>query len=290
MGGSASPFPAGHQQFYDRQYRGTDYAPTDDRAIDFPIITRFVQEYGLAGKKCLEVGCGRGVYQDFVEDYTGVDIADTARAYLHKPFFRASATELPFEDSTFDAVWTVWVLEHVPDCERALTEIRRVLKPGGIVCLLPAWQCRPWWAEGYPVRSYSDFGLKGKLIKASIPLRDSLAWRVADVMPRRAVRWLATRLRGGPSRLRTRALKGNFEKYWMLDSDAINWIEPYEVILWHTSRGDEVLQPSTPAKQFLVRTGAVIVRIGEKPGVKPEGANAMPEIVIPRAKKKQRSR
>ena len=38
----------------------------------------------------------------------------------------------------------------------------------GYVYLNPAWACVPWAADGYEARPYSDFGITGKLIKASI--------------------------------------------------------------------------------------------------------------------------
>ena len=43
-------------------------------------------------------------------------------------------TELPFEDGLFDVAHCHAVLMHVPDTERVLSEVRRVLRPGGIIC------------------------------------------------------------------------------------------------------------------------------------------------------------
>jgi SAM-dependent methyltransferase len=40
--------------------------------------------------------------------------------------------DLPFGDESFDVVAALWMLYHVPDVDRALTEIRRVLRPGGL--------------------------------------------------------------------------------------------------------------------------------------------------------------
>ena len=100
-------------------------------------IGEFVANRHLSGAHVLEVGSGEGSLQDIVEDYTGLDISATARAKYHKRFVQADARAMPFPDGEFDAVWTIWVLEHVPNPEQALREIRRVLKPGGLLYLFP---------------------------------------------------------------------------------------------------------------------------------------------------------
>lgn len=248
--------------FYDREFTGDAYTPVESHAGGYAQLERFVFEHQLVqGARCLEVGCGRGVFQDLVADYTGVDLAASVARYLHKPFVQASATALPFPDSSFDAAWTIWVFEHVPDPELAMAELRRVLKPGGLLFFAPAWQCRPWAADGYPVRPYSDFNLKGKLYKATIPLRDSIAWRSFFTIPRRLRRLVTRKLHPGPTPFRYKKLRGNFEKFWMSDSDAINAMDAYEALVWFQSRGDQVLHPTGFARQFLIRNGHILVRI-----------------------------
>lgn len=254
--------PASAKAFYDQEYAGGEYAPQESHASGYPALERFVADHRLSeAAKCVEIGCGRGAFQELVADYTGVDLSDSVARYLRKPFVRASATELPFADSSFDGAWTIWVFEHVPDPELAMTELRRVLKPGGVLFFAPAWQCRPWAADGYPVRPYSDFNLRGKLYKATIPIRDSVAWRSLFVFPRRACRLLISLVRRAPLPFRFRRIRGNFEKFWMSDSDAINSMDPYEAVLWFRSRGDEVLHPPTPLRRFFIRNGHVIVRV-----------------------------
>ncbi|GAB4549800.1 MAG: hypothetical protein Tsb0013_11250 [Phycisphaerales bacterium] len=252
------------KEFYDAQYQGETYAANSQAQQHNAQagLQKFIDTYELRTRKCLEIGCGRGAFQDLVDDYTGVDYADSVRPYLRKPFVQASAAELPFEDNTFDAAWTIWVFEHIPEMERALEETRRVLKPGGLLYFNPAWQCRSWAAKGYPVRPYSDFGLGGKLIKASIPLRNSVAWRAMGMFPRRVMRAMAARS-GRPLPLKIRTLEANFEHFWMSDSDAVNSIDPYETMLWFVTRGDEILSHPTPRSRFLVRGGAQVVRINK---------------------------
>jgi ubiquinone/menaquinone biosynthesis C-methylase UbiE len=43
--------------------------------------------------------------------------------------------QLPFEDATYDFIFASHVLEHVPDDRKAIQEIRRILKPGGVAVL-----------------------------------------------------------------------------------------------------------------------------------------------------------
>jgi SAM-dependent methyltransferase len=206
-----------------------------------PRVTRFVEQMGLQNRRILDVGAGTGYLQDVVPNYVGLDISSTARRFFHKPYVEASATDMPFHDGEFDALWSIWVLEHVPNPEQALTEMRRVVKDGGLLYLLPAWNCIPWAADGYAVRPYSDFGVKGKLIKAALPLLLHPIFVNAYILPTRLLRSGYASLRAQPTRLHYSRLTPNFDHYWMVDSDAINSIDSYETMLWFTSRGDECL-------------------------------------------------
>ena len=66
---------------------------------------------------------------------------------------------------------------------------------------------------------------------------------------------------GGPMKFRCGTLKPNYEKYWISDGDAVNAMDPYELILWFRSRGDEVLHPSGGNRQFFIRSGEVVLRV-----------------------------
>jgi SAM-dependent methyltransferase len=201
-------------------------------------VEQFVQAFHLENKKVLDVGAGRGYLQDIVPNNMGLDISPTARRFFHKPFVLGSATSLPFKDGEFDAIWTIWVLEHVPNPEQALSEMRRVLKPGGLLYLAPAWFCNSWAAQGYLVRPYSDFGPAGKIVKASIPLQ--MFSTPFYMYPTRLLRMASARV-GGPARFHYNLLIPNYDRYYQSDSDALNAMDPLEAMLWFQSRGDRCL-------------------------------------------------
>jgi 2-polyprenyl-6-hydroxyphenyl methylase/3-demethylubiquinone-9 3-methyltransferase len=99
------------------------------------------------GLKVLDVGCGGGFTCEFLAKrgalVTGVDqsaaciAAAHAHAHTHHlpiSYHTALAEALPIAAQTIDVVVCVDVLEHVADLAQTLTEIHRVLKPGGVFC------------------------------------------------------------------------------------------------------------------------------------------------------------
>ncbi len=97
------------------------------------------------GSKLLELGCGPGglwqgnlkripaSWQITLTDFSP-GMLQEARKHLGEERFAyevADAQELPFADASFDAVIANHMLYHIPDLPRALSEIRRVLKPSG---------------------------------------------------------------------------------------------------------------------------------------------------------------
>jgi SAM-dependent methyltransferase len=249
-------FQAATRDFYDKAYASDPASGKDDlykeSAERSTMVTRtpqiaaeFVNRYGLKNKKILEVGAGSGLLQDIVEDYTALEISKSARRFFHKPFIEASATNMPFPDNSFDAIWTFRVLEHIPNPERALLEMRRVVKPGGYILLHFANDVDRYAAQGYRERPYSDFNLWGRIVKATIPITDSYAFLNLYVRQVRLLRSLGSRIGGGPSRLHFIKLNANYDHYWTADSDAPISLSYHEVRLWFTSRGDTCEHCST---------------------------------------------
>lgn len=111
----------------------------------------------------LEIGCGGGEHAGLALErgafYTGLDVSprmiELARFLVRDErarFAVGEATDLPFADASFDAVWAVAVLHHIPSQEKrqaAFREIARVLKPGGRAYLFN-WNLFAWqWLKRY---------------------------------------------------------------------------------------------------------------------------------------------
>jgi len=95
-----------------------------------------------AGGRVLDVGCGGGAVAKAVKaarpgaQVFGCDISESALAAAGAEpggveFRLATAEHLPFGDGELDAVWIFDVLEHVDSPEKVLSEVARVLRPGG---------------------------------------------------------------------------------------------------------------------------------------------------------------
>jgi ubiquinone/menaquinone biosynthesis C-methylase UbiE len=99
--------------------------------------------------KLLEIGCSMGT--DLIQlarkgmQVTGVDLTDEGIALAKKRFelyglpanlIVGDAEQLPFEDNTFDVVYSFGVLHHTPDTQKSIDEVRRVLKPDGIAVIM----------------------------------------------------------------------------------------------------------------------------------------------------------
>ncbi len=123
--------------------------------------SRLLAAMGLAaGARVLDVGVGPGLLLSDLARIVGEDgraagvdrapaMVAMARARLEGlpqvELHAAEATALPFEDGSFDAATSTQVLEYVPEVDRALGELHRVLRPGGRAWVLDTdWDSVAW--------------------------------------------------------------------------------------------------------------------------------------------------
>jgi len=98
----------------------------------------------LAGKRVLEIGCGMGMHSEMLLNagakLTSIDLSPTsvhattkrlALRDLGGDVRQMDAEKLEFPDATFDLVWSWGVIHHSSSTTRVLSQIDRVLKPGG---------------------------------------------------------------------------------------------------------------------------------------------------------------
>jgi SAM-dependent methyltransferase len=119
--------------------------PDDLTPPDFQLRRAFLLAGLRPGDRALDLGCGEGAFTAELAAAgaaaIGVEVAPAAvtRARRRHPEldFRLAPVDgqLPFPDGRFDLVWSSEVIEHVADTARWLSELRRVLAPGGRVLI-----------------------------------------------------------------------------------------------------------------------------------------------------------
>ncbi len=99
---------------------------------------------GKAGR-VLDVGCGFGIYSDFMEKFENIVVAldaskrmvrDGKKRFRELPFVSGSGERLPFKEGTFDAVLCMGTLIYSKSKELFLSELHRVLRNGGTLCVI----------------------------------------------------------------------------------------------------------------------------------------------------------
>jgi SAM-dependent methyltransferase len=119
----------GSAQWYD-----TEFQPSPLETPNWDAVRSLL---GRGSGRLVDVGCGTGAYAAaFAElgwTVTGVDVSeDMLRRARDRgvDVVQADATELPFEDSSFDAAVSLWTHTDIPDLTAMLREVARVVRPG----------------------------------------------------------------------------------------------------------------------------------------------------------------
>ncbi|WP_187148955.1 class I SAM-dependent methyltransferase [Candidatus Korobacter versatilis] len=141
------------------------------------------------GMKVLDIACGTGNQAlpaaHKGANVTGVDIATNLLAQARERaaaeklainFIEGDAEELPFEDASFDVVYSMFGAMFAPRPERVAAELKRVCKPGGMVAM------GNWTPEGVPGQI---FRATAKYLPPPPGLQPPSMWGVEDVVRQR---------------------------------------------------------------------------------------------------------
>ena len=122
--------------------------------ISFRQRTGFSPE-DLAGKLVLDVGCGMGRFADVAARWgahvVGIDLSLASEVAAQNlagrsaTIFQADVFKLPFAERSFDFIYSIGVLHHTPNCEQAVKELPRLLKPGGRLAVWLYSSYNPWY-------------------------------------------------------------------------------------------------------------------------------------------------
>lgn len=195
------------ESFYPPEYYGTPNAKFEPivewavRAGARSRVTSLVR--GLPrGSRVLDVGCGRGVMiralLDLGYEAHGVEISAAAAAGVDNRADVRIASDLAaadYESHSFDAVVLWHVLEHLRNPDKTLSEIHRILRPGGrLILAVPnfaSWQSRwsrgDWFHLDLPRHLYhfsptnltrlvERFGFQCHSVKHFAPLQNPFGW------------------------------------------------------------------------------------------------------------------
>lgn len=141
----------------------------DDLREDF---IRQALAAGQSGAILLDLGCGTRPFQNLYESRSSFSVGTDVPFSQHDTRavdVYSIAHALPFDDAVFDIVLCTEMLEHVPDPGAVMSEIRRVLKPGGRLVMTTPFLV-PLHEEPYDFFRYTSHGLRQLCTRASLKI------------------------------------------------------------------------------------------------------------------------
>jgi SAM-dependent methyltransferase len=123
----------------------------------------------------LDLGCGRGYWMEHLarRGIAAVGVEhDRTRAVVAARFGPVAAGDgarLPLADASVGLVWCLHVLHHLPDPARVLAEVRRVLRPGGVLVMAESVEDNPLLRAGRRLHaSWDGVGIHARFTARSL--------------------------------------------------------------------------------------------------------------------------
>jgi SAM-dependent methyltransferase len=172
------------------------------RAIIYSLLHRYMPKGDKTTRRALDLGCGAGLNLDHLAKHAqpvGTDFSEEALKFCrergHEMLCKADAAGLPFPDRQFDIITALDVIEHLDDDLLALRELRRVMRPGGVLIVsVPAYPALwSYWDEilGHR-RRYTVGSMRAVAKKAGLRVRKVSYSNALILAPSVAVRMLKT--------------------------------------------------------------------------------------------------
>lgn len=248
--------------FYDEAYAAQVYGRSEQH-MRAHVAAAEAQEQQTAGRKglVLEIGSGRGVCAGIGGgDYVAVDYSlSSLRSMGDHTRLLASAERLPPNDGCCRLVFTFATLEHVLAPHQAFAEIDRVLAPGGIALVRPAWHCVRWQDNALRSQPWRSTPLRDWPAKHLAHLALSLPAKALRCLPFRSRRRLGHLLCRRPTELAFRRLQACYDRPQQADADAACSLDCHEGILYFESRGYQIVSHQRVASRLFARHDDVIV-------------------------------
>jgi SAM-dependent methyltransferase len=144
-------------------------------------IKKSLQEAGNR-KNLLDLGCGvkpyKYIYSTCVEKSVGIDVAHSPHA-LESVDIIYDGKNIPFPNREFDIVLCTEVMEHVPDPVHFLSEINRVLQPGGALIMTTPFII-PMHEQPYDFYRFTKHGIEHLLDSSGFEVKNITSF--ADIL------------------------------------------------------------------------------------------------------------
>ena len=212
------------------------------------------------GQVVVELGVGAGPDISIPGFYVGLDLAfeGLRKFIISNNGVCCDVETIPLRSQCADLIFSMDVLEHIPDPGKVVEECCRIIRKGGIIIHSDAWFRRKWVAEGL-FYTADNKNIKSRLARTYTRLLERKIFRWPRILIGRILREFRWKFLIGKKNLEFKYFKPNWDDFLESDSDACAAIDPHAVMLFYQERGFEIIR-SRGFFRRLIHRKHVIVR------------------------------